>query len=411
MVSWRRSGHAVAAQCLDAFRSAQALGVLALILLMPWLCYCWASVAQIENFHVACCVMLVFGSYTQLPMARGTVGPAPAVVAFGTRREKWDLEELKAFEAGIKSQKGRVKRVLSFAIAESWPARKNEYEVLVFLDDENNKVALVKICPKEAPTVDRYCESWAPIGGKKLIDDGEKVPFVTIENVGKEHAFIEHVIECCSAKLDALPAFPAVCVEGGLNNTSRAFHYLSKPVNCPALEAILRAPQEVFIAASGRNLVIYEPPTLAQHTSTLKLIADHERDGTLALVHHQKNEENSKVNSKTWPFSRQAEMTDDKAVCFARDVLSGTLEEEYGVCQNGVSVAGSGKKIPLTPMQKMKAMLLSDPKNKEAIAYLKPRVGSVHVEKLQDFGRALKENEKEILALVPAASASKKRRV
>jgi hypothetical protein len=346
-------------------------------------------------------------------MAPGFVGPAPGVVAFGIVRETWTLEGLETFEAGVRSRKGRVARVLSFDYAEANPGTVVNYEVLVVSDDKNKEVAFVKIWYGEPDTVVRYRDSKAPLGGLKLIGRKELVSFVTLENQGKEHPFIEHVIACCPTKLDALSAFPAICVESGLNNTSRAVHYLSKPVACPALEAILRAPQEAFVAASGRNLVIYHPPTLAQHTSTLALLDAHAENGTLAHVHHQKNQ-NSQTNSDPGAFSRQAKMTDEKAVLFACDVVRGTIKNEYGVCQNGVTAEGKGAALTsLTPMQKMKAALLSAPDNKEAIAYLTPRVGAAHVDVLQKFGRELAQSENEILALAPAASpsASKKLRV
>ena len=348
-------------------------------------------------------------------MARGFIGAAYTVVLSGIRRERLNLEGLKAFEAGVKSRKGDVVRVGSFETFENCSSRTVELEVLEVLDDDDDPVVFVKLYYGESDTVVRYRESCAPIGGKKLIVPGESVLFVTLENNGQDHPFIEHVIECCSAKLDALPASEVICADAGLNNTGRAIHYFSRPVHCPALLAIVPHPRGAFAVTCGRNVVIYNPPTLAQHTSTLELIDRHARRGSKDVLHHQRNL-NSKNNTGAqadFSFHQQAEMTNDKAVIFTCDLVRGTIQDEYGICSAGATVEGKGNVLPLTFMQKMKATLLSDPKNKEAIAYLKPRVGAVHVEKLQACGRELKKKENEILALEPAASgssATKKRR-
>lgn len=333
-------------------------------------------------------------------MARGFVGPAPAVVAVGTVRRKWDLEQLKAFEAGIKSQKGDVKRVQSFVSAEAWPARKNEYEVLVFLDDKDKKVAFVKRCKALSPTVVNYCESDAPVGGLKLVGRGESVPFVTIDYTGGEHPFIELLIECCPTKLDALPAFPAICVDCGLNKTGVSVQYVPKPTDCPSLFAIVPDPQEVFVVATGRGIVTYYPPTLEQHTSTLKLIDTHVEAGTTDLLQHKKNE-NAGQNLRDDSFADCAKKTSDRALEFVRDVLNGTLDEDnvYGPCQ-------FASPTPLTEMQRMKALLISEPGGAaEAVAYLTPRVGKAHVDVLKAFGLELAKKKDEILELAAAASA------
>ena len=108
-------------------------------------------------------------------------------------------------------------------------------------------------------------------------------------------------------------------------------------------------------------------------------------------------------------------MTNEKAVIFACDVVRGTIKDEYGVCSAGATVEGAGNTTPLTFMQKMKATLLSDPENKEAIAYLTPRVGAKHVADLKAFGKELAQRKNEILALAakaaaPSGSDSKRRR-
>ena len=98
-------------------------------------------------------------------------------------------------------------------------------------------------------------------------------------------------------------------------------------------------------------------------------------------------------------------MTNEKAVIFACDVVRGTIKDEYGVCSAGATVEGAGNTTPLTFMQKMKATLLSDPENKEAIAYLTPRVGKAHVDVLKAFGLELAKKKDEIIQLAAAASA------
>jgi hypothetical protein len=341
-------------------------------------------------------------------MALGIIGPAPAVLAFGIVRETWDLAQLKAFEASVESQGGEVKRVQSFDTFERSPGTVLDVEVLEVRDDDDKKVVFVKKKRRESSTIHNYRDSKGPLGGLKLIGRKDLVSFVTIEYGGEEHPFIKPVIRCCSRKLAALSACPAICVDAGLNNTSRSLHYLSKPVNCPALEAILRAPQEVFVAASGRNLIIYPPTTEAQHEATLELIATHVQNDTVALVHHQKNE-NAPVNSRSDSFADCAKKTSDRAFEFVRDVLNKTLDvgNVYGPCQ-------FASPTPLTEMQRMKALLISEPRGAaEAVAYLTPRVGKAHVDVLKAFGLELKEKENEILALAQAASssASKKRRV
>ena len=116
---------------------------------------------------------------------------------------------------------------------------------------------------------------------------------------------------------------------------------------------------------------------------------------------------NSKNNVGDYYFLKNAAATDEKAVAFACDVVRGTIKAEYGVCQQGATVEGAGNVFPLTPMQEMKAKLLSDPSSEEAIAYLTPRVGADHVEKLKACGRLLKKNKDVVLALAPAASGSR----
>ena len=340
-------------------------------------------------------------------MARGIIGPAVAVVAFGTVQKEFTKVALEEYEADIVSKNGEVKRVDSIFFNSD--GQRRTFEVLELLDDDDRKVVLVKSYKGESPTIRRWRDSSDPLGGKKL-DPENEVVVVQLDCPQGEHPFIKFVISNCSAKLEAVDEVSTTCVDGGLNRTGNSMHELQLPADCSALKAIIPNPHEAFVAATSRSYVIYNPPTQEQHASTLKTIDGHVRRGTTALIHHQKNS-NSPNNQNLWFFKNQAVVTDAKAVIFACDVLRGTIKEEYGVCSAGATVEGAGNLTSLTPMQKMKAALLSDPKNKEAIAYLKPRVGAVHVEKLQACGRALKENENEILALAPAASASKKRRV
>ena len=139
--------------------------------------------------------------------------------------------------------------------------------------------------------------------------------------------------------------------------------------------------------------------------------------GAEALV-HQKKDENSRKHRETRALEAHAAATSDKAVLFARDVVSKTIKDEYGVCQSGATKEGTGNVLPLTDMQRATATLISDPDGvagRNAIAYLTPRVGAKHVADLQAFGRELAQRKDEILALAakaaaPSGSTGRKRR-
>ena len=393
-------------------RIAQDPGVHDLILLWPWLCYCWASMALIQDWRVARLNMYLFGSYLQLPGARGAIGGACAVVAMGTVKMQMNASDFERFKEDIKGARGEVIEVQSTYFQS--PGQRWTFEVLKVSDDSNTKVTFVKRHVDLSRCRAAWLDSKDPFGGMQLLAPEEPFCYVTIDSPGGvEHPFIEPLIARCSTKLGAVGSFLAVNLDSGLNNTGTSFSYVPQPSACPALLAIIDNPHEAFVTACGRSRVIFEPPTELQHASTLKLLAGLKREDTVALVHQKKNG-NSKLNSETGALSQHAEATNEKAVVLACDVVSKTIKDEYGICQSGATAEGTGNVFPLTPMQRATATLISDPDGapgRDAIAYLKPRVGAAHVDVLQKFGRELAADKDKILALAaPSATARSKRR-
>ena len=328
----------------------------------------------------------------------GTVGSAIAVVLMGVVRKKWTLAELKNFEAETEKEGGKV--FIEGGTNFTSPNHHLTFEVLRVLDDDNKKKVFVKVMHHgESSTIVEYRNSGDPLGGKKLIGSDEEVSFMTIDNAAAgEHAFIKLVIKHCSSKLADVDPVKIICLDSGLNRSGTSVFLAQRPTDCAALERIISNVGDAFFVASSRNLVTFDPPTEGQHTATLKLIAGHAKNGTTAFVHHQRDQD-VKAGSYEYIFEDCAKKTSDRAFDFIKDVVDGTVGQNvYGVCQ-------FASPVPLTPMQKMKATLLSDPDDKEAIAYLMPRVGADHVEKLKACGRAVKDNKSVLLALAAAASA------
>ena len=355
--------------------------------------------ALIKHYLISKCCQLVFGSYLQLLGVEGALGPAYIVLALGVQFMTMNPTELAAFKERIEGENKLwllVGKNLDYC---------SKFQVIEFVSDEGKRVVCVKKWSVgEGSTVAEWRKS--PFLGGSQLDPGGTVPVVLIDNPNGrngDHAFVEVLIKNCSRKLAAVGACRIVCVRCGLNDDSHAIHLVSASDPSRALlDIITPVRTEAFVSTMSRSRALYAPPTRAQHSSTVKMLRKLSEIGSEALVHQKKNK-NSLTNSQTQSVSRHAAATDDKAVAFVIDVLKHTIGERYGVCQ-------SGNDVPITPMQRATATLISDPdgvQGRDAMAYLTPRVGAAHVDVLKGFGRELAQNENEILALAPAASGSR----
>jgi len=361
--------------------------------------------ALLENYHLAKCCYLVFGSYLQLIGMKGELGPAYAALSLGLEFVTKNPQELVALKERVE---GEGKLWEPVGVLEGY----NKFQLLELVDDKGGHVVCVKIWKGEGSSVAAWRKSGF-LGGLQL-DPSESVRVVQIDGPTGEHAFVDVLIKHSPrklAKLAALGAFPIVSLRSGLADDGSSFHSFSEP-NPPQalLDIVVVKSTEVFLSSKSRSRCLYPPPTRAQHTSTIETITNLDKLGCGDLV-HQKKDQNSKTHFLTRAGEYQAEECSNRAVAFVTAVLDGTVGDggTYNVCQ---FVAAK----PLTPMQEATALVISKPGGAaKAVAYLTPRVGAKHVADLQAFGRELAQRKNEILALAakaaaPSGSTDRKRR-